>query len=239
MSTAATTTLLVLALLLPAGPLDAQDDWNLELAPYLWTVGTDADVTLDSQTVRVKRDFGSVDLGGSVLGAGRIDRFVIWSQLDFLALDTDELERVPGRGRLQTDLSLATLGFGHQFGQGGGTTFDVLLGARHLHIDSKLLLNGVGRFTQDEDFTDAVVIVRPSWSLSERWLFNPTVSLGGGDSKLTWELQPQFQYRLTENIAVRFGYRYVYYRLDSDDRVSNWDGAIDGMIFGIGGLFRL
>lgn len=239
MSTAATATWLMLALLVRAEQLHAQGDWNLELAPYLWTVGTDADVTLDSQTARIKREFDNVDLGGSILGAGRIDRFVIWSLLDFLALDTDELDRVPSRGRLQTDLSLATLGFGYQFGGRGGNSLDVLLGVRRLSLDSKLMLNGVGRFTQDEDFTDAVVIVRPGWSLAERWLFDPTIALGGGDSELTWELQPQFQYRLTDSIAIRFGYRYVYYRLDSDDRVSHWDGAIDGLIFGIGGLFRL
>jgi hypothetical protein len=236
-SSSTTARLLALALLVPVAHVQAQDDWNLELSPYLWAVSTDADVTVDAQTARVKRDFEDVDLGGSVLSAAHIARVALWMQLDFLTLDTDELERSPVPGRLETDVFLATLGVGYQFSGPRGSTFDVLLGVRRLGLDSKLTLNGVGRFAQDDDFTDAVVIVRPSWSLGERWRFNPTLSFGGGDSKVTWELQPQLQYLITDSIALRFGYRRIYYKIDSHERVDEWDGALQGMIFGIGGLF--
>jgi hypothetical protein len=226
-----------LSTLLLASQARAQDDWSYEITPYLWAAGTDADVTLDAQTVRVKREFVAVDLAGSVLGVGQRDRFVIWTQLDFLRLDTDELERAPAGGRLESDAFLATLGFGYQFGQRGGRTVDVLLGARHISLDSKFTLNGVGRFKRDEVFTDPLIIVRPSWPLGERWRFNPTVSLGGGDSQLTWELQPQFQWLIVDRFALRLGYRRVFYRIESDGGRNKWDGAFQGVIIGIGGMF--
>jgi hypothetical protein len=231
---AAATILSTLGLL--ASEAQAQDDWKLEFTPYLWAGGTDADVTLDSQTARVKREFVDVDLAGSVLGVAQRNRFVIWTQLDYLSLDTDELERAPAGGRLESEAFLATLGFGRQFGQPGERTVDVLLGARYLALDSTLTLNGLGRFRGDKDFTDAVVIVRPSWQFAERWRFNPTMSLGGGDSELTWELQPQIQYWITDDFAMRFGYRRVFYEIESHDRRNRWDGAFQGLIIGIGGI---
>jgi hypothetical protein len=221
-----------------AAPAHARDDWQGELTPYLWAAGTDTDVTVDSQTARVKREFREVALAGSVLGVAQRNTFVIWTQLDFLRLDTDELERPPAGGTLETDASFVTVGFGHQFGEPSGITVDVLFGARHVALDSKLTLNAVGRVERDRDFTDPVLIVRPSWPFAERWRFNPTVSIGGGaDSDLTWELQPQIQYWIIENFALRFGYRYVFYKIESADKRNAWDGAFQGLILGVGGFF--
>jgi hypothetical protein len=216
----------------------AQDDWKGEFTPYVWAAGTDADVTVDSQTARVKREFNEVDLAGSVLGVAQLNSFVIWTQLDFLRLDTDELDRTPTGGTLETDAFLATVGFGRQFALSGGRTIDVLLGARHLALDSKLTLNGPGRFRRDRTVTDPVIIVRPSWQFAERWRFNPTFSVGGGgDSELTLELQPQIQYWIMDRFALRFGYRRVFYEIESDDKRNKWDGAFQGLIIGIGGFF--
>jgi hypothetical protein len=82
-----------------------------------------------------------------------------------LALDTDELQHASVLGRLETDLFLATLAFGYRFGRAGSSTLDVLLGARHLALDGKLTLQNIGRFRQDQDFTDLVIVLRPSWAL--------------------------------------------------------------------------
>ncbi len=61
---------------------------------------------------------------------------------------------------------------------------DVLLGVRYLDIETKLQFDTLGTFKRSQDYTDPLIIVRPSFQISERWRLNPTFSYGtGGDSE--------------------------------------------------------
>ncbi len=63
--------------------------------------------------------------------------------------------------------------------------------------------------------------------------FNPTLAFGGGgDSELIYELQPQFQYQFTDNLALRVGYRRMYYDVKGDR--GEFDGVIHGAMLGLG-----
>lgn len=226
-----------------ASSVDAQESsWDFEITPYVWAAGIDADVTVGGRTVEVDKSFSdvldAVDFGGSALAVAHINRFVVWTQLDYLALDTDELDKTPARGQLETDMFVGTLGFGYQFGQPGARTVDLLLGARYLSLENTLTLDGIGVFKRDKDFTDPVLILRPSWPLGERWRFNPTISYGtGGDSESTYEVQPQFQFQINDSLAARFGYRRLFYDIESENGLNNWDGSFQGLFVGLGGTF--
>lgn len=230
-------------------PSHAQErDWKFEITPYVWAAGIDADVTVGSRTaaggrtVTIDKSFSDVldaiDIAGSFLTVAQFGHVVIWGQADYLNLSTDELDDAPARGELDTDVFMGTLAVGYQFGGWKeGQSFDVLLGARYLSLENELQLDGIGTFKGDRDVTDPVLILRPSLRLSDRWRFNPTMSFGtGGDSEKTYELQPQFQFQINDNLAMRFGYRRLYYEIEND--VGNaWDGAFQGLIIGIGGTF--
>lgn len=221
--------------------------WGFEITPYVWAGGIDGDVTVRGHTIDVDRGFDDLvdrlDFMGSLLSIGYREHFVVWTQLDYVATDTDELDSdeqpAGGNVRLESDFFAGTLGFGYRFGEPNGRrVLDLMLGAKYLSVENDLTLGNLGTFKRDKDYLDPVVIARPSFRISERWRFNPTMSIGGGvDADLIWELQPQVQFNITDNLAMRFGYRNLYYDLESDNGQNQFDGSYRGLVLGLGGTF--
>lgn len=219
-------------------PAAGDEGWAFEVTPYIWAAGLDADVEVRNRSASVDESFSdifdSLEFNAALMATAQYGNWIIFSQLDYLALDSDNLDDTPTRGSLQTDVTMATLGFGYQFGERTGTNFDVLVGARNLSLDNELKLDGIGKFDNDRSVTDPVLILRLGVPLSERWRFDPLVAVGGGgDSESTYELQPQFRYQANDWIAFRFGYRKLHYDIDSS-RGNNFDGAFEGPFIGLG-----
>lgn len=218
----------------------AENVWKGEITPYLWTVGVDGDVTVGDREVSVDVGFDDVldvtDAAGSVLGVLQYGRLVFWGQVDYLSVSTDELDNAPARGSLDSDSTIATLAVGYKFGDPNGKTYDLMIGARRISLENTLELNGIGRFEREQDFTDAVVVFRPSIPLSQRWRFNPTLSFGTGDSEKTYEMWPQLQYRAMDHLALRLGYRRLFYDIEGDSG-NKFDASFSGWIIGVGGIW--
>ena len=71
-----------------------------------------------------------------------------------------------------------------------------------MHLDNK------------NNLTDTVVMLRPSFQISERWRFNPTLAYGvSGDSDTTYSMMPQLQYQFSDSFAARFGYKKAALRI--------------------------
>lgn len=221
--------------------------WGFEVTPYLFGGGIEGDVKVRGREVEVDRGFDDLldrlDFSGSLLSVGYRDHFVVWTQLDYIATDTDELDAdeqpASGNVRLESDYFAGTLGLGYIFGDASARRhLDLLLGAKYLRIENDLTLGNLGRFDREQDYLDPVLIARPSFRISERWRFNPTIQIGGGvDADLIWELQPQFQFQINDNLGLRFGYRNMHYEIESDDGLSEFDGSYRGFIIGLGGTF--
>lgn len=236
----------VAALAMAAAGASAQAQersWEFNVAPYLWAAGIDADVTVGNRSATVEQDFGDIvealDIGGGLMAGARFGRFVMASQLDYLALDSDNLDDAPARGRLESDTLFAMLAMGVRFGDlSRGTHVDVLLGGRALTLENQLTLDGLGTTRSDKDYFDPIIMVRPSFRLSDRWRVNATLSYGeGGDSERTYELQPHVEYRISDLIALRLGYRKLYYETESDNGRSGFDGSFEGLAIGVGATF--
>lgn len=224
-----------------AGPAMAQDRWSGEITPYLWVAGIDGDATVGGRDVELDVSFDDLldktDAAISFLGVLQRNQLVFWGQVDYLDLGTDIVTPGGITGDADTKATIATLAVGWQFGGWKpGQTFDVLVGMRQLSLDNEISLDGVGSFDSDQDFTDGVLVVRPSLPLGERWRFNPTLSVGAGDSDSTWELWPQLQFNATENLAARIGYRRLHYDVEGD-RGNTFDAAFHGVTLGLGFLF--
>ncbi len=214
----------------PAGAVE--DKWKGELTPYLWIAGMDGEATIAGQTTDVHVDFDDTHPGGSLLGVLQYGQVVCWGQVDRLSLEDDlGLDHAT----LKLDLTVATRAVGYQFQGSKGTTYDLLFGAREVWLDRELRQNG-GTLTRDRELTDMVVVLRPSVPLSQNWRFNPVASYGGGDSKSTYELWPQFQYQISEHWAGRLGYRRLYYDIEDDD-ANKWKGGFQGWVIGLGGTW--
>jgi hypothetical protein len=229
---------------LAAGSVWAADDgWSFEVTPYVWFVGMDGDVEVKGTKADVDVGFedliDKVDIGGSLLTVVQKGRWVNWLQLDYYELSDDEtVDKIGGaKVEVESDTLLLTAATGIQVdGWSEGQTFDILLGVRYAGMDNELTISGVGSRDDSSDIYDAVLVIRPSFPIGKRWRFNPTLSIGTGDSDLTYELQPQFQYSFNETWAARVGYRRLYYDVEGDRGIS-FDGALHGFILGIGAVF--
>jgi opacity protein-like surface antigen len=224
-----------------AGPAMAQDRWSGEITPYLWVAGIDGDATVRGNEVELDVSFDDIldetEAAFSFLGVLQRGQLVFWGQVDYLDLDADIVTPGGIEGDANSTSTIVTFAVGWQFGGWKpGQTFDVLVGARQLSLDNEISLDGVGAFDSDQDFTDGVLVVRPSLPLGERWRFNPTLSVGAGDSDTTYELWPQFQFTATENLAARIGYRRLYYDVEGD-RGNTFDASFHGLVLGLGFLF--
>jgi outer membrane protein OmpA-like peptidoglycan-associated protein len=221
----------------------AEKEWEFEVTPYLWGAGIDADAVVNGQPVRVDASFSDIldvmEFGGGLLMRAERNHWVLWTQFDYIATSTDKLDNPPENGSLDVDTTMVTAGFGRNFESSNGRrSVDVLLGARYLSLENTLQFATLGTFSRDRSYTDPVIIVRPSFQLSERWRFNPTFSFGsGGDSETTYELQPQIQFQMSEHAALRFGYRKLYYEIENISTGNSFDGSFQGPFIGIGMTF--
>ena len=212
--------------------------------PYVWAAGIEGDVTIGAREIDVDVGFDDLldktDVAGSVIVRMNYNRLLFMGQIDFFSLSTDEIETRRGdvgiNGELESDTTIWTAAVGYRFdGWSPDQTIGVLLGARHIGLDNTLSLDTIGRFERDRDVTDGVLVLLPYLPLSENWAFSPNASIGTGDSDLTWELWPQFQYT-NGALAARIGYRRIHYDIQ-DDNDNEFDAAFHGLTLGIGFTF--
>lgn len=215
--------------------------WSFELTPYAWLAGIDADITAGARTAEVDAGFDDlidkVDLAASLLGIAQYDQWVMYGQFDYMELSEDGDLRDGGGVEVSSDFLLATIAFGYQFdGFWEDSTFDVLFGVRYSNLDNQIDI-GDSSVNSGSDIFDGLVMLRPSFYLSENWRLNPVFSVGTGDSDFIYELHPQVQYSISETIKLRVGYRRVGYDYTNENNVK-YDGSIHGLTIGLGGVFN-
>jgi hypothetical protein len=219
----------------------ANNTWSFEIVPYAWLPGLKGDVTVRGYDVGIDQSFSdifkSVRFASAALGVARYENWLVYTQVDYYSLSTDQLEHPPARGSLGSKETLYTAGGGYRFnGWASGQTFDVLAGAQGFYIDNTLTLYQLGRFEKTRSTVDAVFMLRPSLQLSQHWLFNPTISVGAGSNNNTYQLQPQFQYQFNSTWEIRFGYRKLHYKF-TGDRNNTLDLNLAGPLIGFGATF--
>ena len=226
------------------GFADEPQGWKFEVTPYAWLAGMEGDVTVNGQKTDFDKSFSdmidSVEIAGSFLAVAQYDRYLIWGQVDYFSLSTDEMdvEDQPAGGSLDVKMLLGEVAVGYQIdGWAEGQTFDILIGVRTLNIENDLHLNGGASSSTKNDLLDPILVIRPSIpmfpSKIEGLRFNPTLAIGGGgDADLVYELQPQVQYQINERLAARVGYRTVGYKFKDGNNKLNFNQS--GLIAGLG-----
>ena len=225
------------------GNAEEPKGWKGEVTPYAWLAGVEGDVTVNGHTAEFKKSFSDlleyVEWSGSLLGVARYNRYLGWVQADYFSLSTSELDadQQPQHGRIDSRMFLVEYAVGYQVdGWAPGQTFDLMVGARSLRVENDLEVYGAGTFSKTTRVLDPMLVVRPKFPLTPKLDFNPTLGIGGGgDSDLIWELQPQLQYRFTDTIAARVGYRTIHYKFSKDNNEMNID--LSGLLIGVGVLF--
>lgn len=227
------------------------DTWHGELMPYAWAAGIDGDLTLSGpngqqRTVSINESFSDLwkytNLAGSVLGAVSYDHFVAFGEADYFSLSTSALNNPPAPGEVTMKTYIYEVTGGYRFDGSNGKRYDLMAGFRTVSIHGTITLNPnmvlpngfYGSNTRN--VTDAIIMFRPYIPLGESWAFSPTIDAGGGQSQLTYELWPQFQWNFAKHWAARFGYRTLYYRTSNNNN-EMWDGKFNGVMIGVGGTW--
>lgn len=224
------------------------EGWSFEVTPYIWYAGLEGDVTVNGNKTDFDKSasdlFDAVEAGGSLRLGAEYNRIVIGALIDVFSLSTDELdvEDQPQGGSLDSDLMIVEGAVGYRVdGWAEGQSFAIMAGVRQLSIENDLTVNGKGKFSRDNDVTDAMVYLLPSVpvfpSSIDGLRFNPVLGIGAGDSDLAYELFPQFQYAFTENIAARLGYRTVGWKFEGDNEDDELNVSLSGLIAGVGFIF--
>ena len=224
-----------------AAPAALAADSGFTVTPYLWAVGIDGDIQAHGEDTNVSMDFQDVvdnlDMAGSVLLEGNVGNWVSYAMVDYLSLDTGDVQtRFRDRDAdLELDSTLATVATGYRVHMSERSTIDVQLGIRYARMDTRVSIEGVGQRNADNTIYDGILALRPRLALSKYWSFSPTLSVGAGDSDLTWELSPQFVYDCACGFDVRVGYRNLNY--DFEKGSDSLDLTIKGPVIGFGFSF--
>jgi outer membrane protein OmpA-like peptidoglycan-associated protein len=242
--------------LLCAGPLAAseQEGLQLEITPYAWLQGVDG--TIEAGTQEASFDQGiddlvdNVDMALSGLVVASFNRFVLYGQYDFveLGLNGDEIDDrdivLPDGIKVDGDIDedIWTAAGGYRFDTFGENTVDVLVGVRELSADTELRVTGFPKREGKIESTDTIVMLRPSFRISENWRFNPTLAYAvSGDADSHYELHPEVQYQFSDSFALRLGYRRLNYEAEEgnrdDDDYRKLDVDFSGLMFGVGWVF--
>ncbi|MFH0953257.1 MAG: outer membrane beta-barrel protein [Verrucomicrobiota bacterium] len=221
--------------MLAAAATAADQGWSLELRPYIWFVNIDGTLSVGDKEADFEADFSDlidkVDLAGELMAIATYNRWVLFAQADYFSL-SDEFENGPG-GDLEADMTYLTGTAGYRFdGFVKDSTMDLLAGVRYLRSDTEIEVHGVGASDKTSEATDAIVMLRSSFPLSEKLSLGLSMSIGTGDSDLVWELQPDLAYQFSERVAGHVGYRRLEYEFEEDD--AELDVGFQGFMIGVG-----
>jgi len=217
-------------------------DWKFEVTPYVWLAGVDGTLTVGNKSADFDQSFSdivsNVNVAAEGLAVVQYKQIVGFAQADFFNFRKGSDFNRPNIDDAKLNNTFVTLAAGYQFpGFVKNSTIDVLAAARFYNLDGEVNLVSGASVGKSKTFVDPALVIRPSFQLTEKLRFNPTLSIGGGgDSKLIYELQPQFQYDFTNNIGMRLGYRRLFYKTDNDRNLET-EITLSGLIAGVSFLF--
>jgi hypothetical protein len=236
--------MLTLGVGLPALAEDAaaepESPWAFTLEPYAWVAGLEGQVGSDQSPSITGATF--VDLlehfKGGFMGASsaRYKRIGIIADGNWVRVGGNSPLRFSGiTGLTNVDVSL-DLAFGtaaafFRFNPMEGLTLDPYLGARWWYLDTDLAFNPGGpRLAPDRAWADFVAGLELTYNITDRWFIEAATDVGGGDSKVTWQIYGATGYNVKDWVALSIGYRYIGVDYNRDGLL--FDSTLEGMLIG-------
>lgn len=229
-----------MAVLAPTSAVLAEEPhpWNYRAFLYLWgpalggTTSTGQDVELSFSDVVENLEFGL--MGALEANKGPIS---LLGDFQYLDLASDQNAAVgPGIPAVaDADVSgfVFTGSVGYDFHQQRDSQLVAFGGVRYLGLDTTANLSvgaGSQRVSGDISNVDAIVGIRGSQRLSDRWGLSYNADVGLGDSDLTWHVGATLDYRIN-NWDLSFGYRHMEWDLGTSSDVLS-DLSFSGPIIG-------
>jgi hypothetical protein len=213
-----------------------ESGWEFVVAPYLWAISMDGDVTLRGFEADVDVGFSDIwdDLNIAFMIAyeARKGRFGLWGNTIYAELEDSDLEGPAGftKADLTVDTFWQELGGFYRLGtwdltddpakRSATVTVDAFFGARYTYLDAEIDFKFDGVFrsfrddvNEDQSWLEPLIGVRTIWDFSERWRLTMGGDIGGAafGSDFAWSasglLGYQFSFFKEDNARVFMGYR--------------------------------
>lgn len=230
--------------LIGAASAEAQEDWRVEVTPYIWLSLPKGDIAavFENAEPAVGANFDDVGLSGAFTGAAdvRYGRFGVTGDLTYYSIEADKditIGSLPAiSGEVEVTGTKALLLAYYRAYETETSSVDVMAGVHYLGAELDVNVTGPNRQISrgvDDDLWDPVIGVRGKTRLTEHFGVSGLATYGGFgvSSDSLYELHGYVTYDFSRTIIGHVGYRY--YSADwSGDRIS-YDAALGGPLVGL------
>ena len=208
---------------------DADSGWKFQVAPYMWFLSLEGDVTVKGQKSDLDFDFSDIWDELNIAGMLTFDaRKGNWGMFgDMIGANLGKSKKV-GEAKIDPTIKLALLTAGGAYrlgtwklsdaGQDGPTvSVDGIFGVRYTYLDIDLDFKRIRGVSGNKDWFDPLIGARAFFDLSEHWALalNGNVGGFGVGSDFTWGAMGTIGYRFRlfsqkNNARAAVGYRAIY-----------------------------
>jgi len=233
--------LLVLGSVMCGQTAIADNAWHWGVTPYLWATDVDLDIQVNDQSVGGSASFSDLvdklDVAVPVHVEGHSQGpWGVFGDLNYISLSDSTTTPAGVQTGTETDITIIEVGGVYTAKEG----IDVLFGVRSLGLDNEVTVTPPGAvLSLDPSLTDALLGVRFSGGLSDRWDYVFRADVSGGDSEGTWNVSALagWHFGAKGNKRLLFGYRRMEIETEPEGRSNaeielTMSGPIVGVEFG-------
>ena len=221
------------------------EGWDYVIAPYIWLMGADGDVSIGTTAAHGAPDFGdlvdSIEGGGMGYFSARKGKWGGYVDVTGIELST------PGAvgavaATIDTTMGFVEVGVLYRVDEsywgadGDAVSTDFFFGGRYLSLESDIKLAGGGHVLGFQDWFDPICGATYNRDFTKKFTVSTSGDVGGIGigSDFTWSFEVMGGYRVSPRSNLWFGYRYL--NIDYDDGFGasrfTFDVAIYGPVLG-------
>jgi hypothetical protein len=221
------------------------DPWRFSVTPYLWFPGVhgtmgalDRDVNFRASAIDLLSHFR---FGLMAAAEARRNRLVLPLDVFWIRLADSKALPFPNLEATTADVKASAFVLAPKVGYrlvDEKIKLDVLSGFRYFHLGQNLKFSPSNLdldFSRSQNWVDPLVGVRIEAPLSGKLMVNLMSDVGGWGvgSQLDYQATGMLGYKITENVALQAGYRYVFVNYSAAGAKALFDAALSGVAFGV------
>jgi len=222
---------------------DSTDKWHFQFTPYIWIAGISGQGGIGDLSVQIDSSItdDNVHLNVGFMGTfeARRNKLIFATDLQYSNLGTENPTPGPLFSNASADFKTFVLdpevGYRVAADEEKGRFIDVLAGARDWHLRADLNFDegilSARSATGSRQWVDGVAGLRGRAALSRKVFVSGKADIGGGGSKLTYQLFGGVGIRVGKRSSLIAGYRHLHVNYDRDNFL--FDMSLAGPIFGV------
>ncbi|WP_223034362.1 hypothetical protein [Hanstruepera marina] len=221
------------------------EKWELNLTPYIWTVGMKGDIIVNNIDAPLNLPFSDAvenfTIGGMFHAEAKKGKWSVMTDIFYAKLNQNEFP-IQELESLNTEITVTQtmieLGGGYTFAELKTLKFDVLFGARYFDLDMEISADNISSIAIDENFIDPFIGLR-IMNYWNKFFIQGRIDVGGFGvgSEVSYKFNGMLGYQFTKLFQLSLGYQVYNPRYENKSQDLIYDLASQGFI--LGGNFRL